>query len=63
MKEKQAQKGFWPPSVMKDTFKTLDIFGYFLEFSGNFFGNFLGGFFVGIFWEEFFGRNFLGGFF
>ena len=69
--EKQARKGFRPPSAMEGI-------GYFLilrnllrnclQIFWDFFGNFLGEFFwrnfLGqIFWEDFFGRIFLGGFF
>ena len=63
---KQARKGFRPPSAMKEIFWIVlgifweDFFGgiYLAEFFGR---NFFGGFF----WEDFFGgffwRNSLGG--
>ena len=65
--QKQARKGFWPPSAMKGMgyFQNLriylDISGNFLEFFRRIF--FWRNFFGGISLEEFFGRIFLGGFF
>ena len=59
---KQARKGFRPPSAMKGIgyFQNLrKILRIFLEIFWIFWGIFWE-FFRRIFWEEFFGRNFLG---